>query len=87
VVAKYKERIMGWASGSGLFSNLIETLKDNVKEHETRKIIYEEFIALFEDADCDTLDECVGIDTAFDEVWEELYPGSSFEADDEDDWD
>lgn len=65
---------MGWSSGSILFNEVINTIKPSIVDYIMRKHIYKKLIAAFEDVgDCDTLDECQGIDPAFDEVWNELY--------------
>lgn len=68
---------MGWASGSMLLTSIIETLKTHV-DAETRAILYPEIVNAFEDADCDTLDECMTIDPVFDEYlkesgWDHLF--------------
>ena len=60
---------MSWKAGSKLFDGIIEILNNCDVEDDTRKLIYEELITLFEDQDCDTLDECVGEDKVFDLVW------------------
>ncbi len=73
---------MGWSSGSRLAGELIEAAKDTISNPDDRQEFYELMIDRFKDFDCDTLDECVGIDPAFDDVWEKLYPN-----DDYDDWD
>ena len=65
---------MSWNNGSEFFSSIIEILKDTVGDIPTRSDIYERLIPVFENADCDTLGECVGEDVAFDSVWETLYP-------------
>ena len=66
---------MGWSSGSLLFNEVINTIKNNVvDDYKCRKIIYRSLITAFEEiGDCDTLDECRGKDEAFDEAWFELY--------------
>jgi hypothetical protein len=72
---------MGWSSGSRLAINLIEAAKDTISNSDDRQEFYELMIDYFRDFDCDTLDECVGVDPAFDGVWQKLYP-----SDDYDDW-
>lgn len=62
---------MGWSSGSGLAHDLIVTIKKNVKDKDTRRKIYVVLIDSFENYDCDTLNECVGIDPVFDEFFPE----------------
>jgi len=75
---------MGWASGSRLASELIEAAKATITNEDERASFYKEMIYAFEDADCDTLDECVGSDDVFDDLWEELYPSDDY--DDENDY-
>ena len=65
---------MGWASGSSLFSDIIEAINDCDVDDETRHMLYEKLIPIFEDEDCDTLQECLGQDSAFDKVYYTLYP-------------
>jgi hypothetical protein len=69
---------MGWASGSRLLSSVVESIKTHVSDKETRSAIYVEIVDAFEDFDCDTLDECMGIDSVFDEYlkengWDHLF--------------
>lgn len=75
---------MGWGSGSTVFSEVIAVMKEKVEDAEIRAEIYRDLIDVFENADCDTLDECVGDDKVFDEVWEELYPSDEYEEEEED---
>jgi hypothetical protein len=77
---------MGWASGSRLASELIVAAKSIISNEDERKEFYEELIYSFEGADCDTLDECIGVDEVFDEVWYKLYPSDEYDIDDEIDW-
>lgn len=65
---------MGWASGSSLCSAVIKIIKPVVDNDEQRRKMYKKLIGVFEDANCDTLDECLDIDPAFDEVFNKLYP-------------
>lgn len=78
---------MGWASGSSLMSELIDIVKNEVKDELARERIYERMITAFQDEDCDTLDECVGEDPAFDLVFESLNVNSDPEYDEYDDFD
>lgn len=67
---------MGWASGSELLEGIIRTLREHVPDKRAREAIYDDLIPIFEDHDCDTLDECVGIgDPAFDAAWAKIYDG------------
>lgn len=65
---------MGWARGSGLMNEVIDTLKRHVPDPDQRRKVYNELIGAFEDLDCDTLYECYddGKDTAFTQAWEKL---------------
>ena len=64
---------MGWASGSELLTGVILSTKIVVPP-KYRKELYKLFINQFESHDCDTIDECVGIDKEFDKAFAELYP-------------
>ncbi|KKM96394.1 hypothetical protein LCGC14_1178640 [marine sediment metagenome] len=64
---------MGWARGSELVGRVARVLVGVVETPECRREIYEELVQVALDFDCDTLDECRGIDTeldaAIDEHW------------------
>lgn len=74
---------MGWSSGTGLFGSVIESLKSNIKDKNTRKEIYRDLIDAFQDHDWDNLDECLGEDPAYDEIYEEIYPDHDEESEEE----
>ncbi len=57
--------LMGWAGGSLLMAEIIEVLKTEVPDPKIRLRIYKGVIPAFDDADCDTLDECEEADPAF----------------------
>lgn len=59
---------MGWASGSRLADRLIEAAKIAISDEDERSEFYAHMINAFEDADCDTLDECMGADPIFDRL-------------------
>ena len=64
---------MGWSSGSELLRGVVLSTKKVVpKKH--RKELYKLFIDQFENRDCDTVDECRGIDSEFDQALKELHP-------------
>ena len=63
---------MGWASGSKLFEVILRTTVEYIPNSETRKEFYLPIYEAFCIADCDTLDECHGIDKAFDDLLYEL---------------
>lgn len=77
---------MGWSSGSGLFAEVAAVIADNVADEDDRRVIYEAMIEAFMDRDCDTLDECVGIDHVLDEVLEEIHSEEEVDDDDDDEW-
>lgn len=60
---------MGWSSGGEVARPIIKAIKKNVKDDGSRKKIYTALIDAFEDAACDTLYECMGIDPTFDEFF------------------
>lgn len=65
---------MGWASGSEIARELIDVIKRNVEDKNARRKIYDKMIDTFEKEDCDTLDECRGIDEIFDGLMDERKP-------------
>ena len=65
---------MGWSNGSSLMSDIIEAVKPRLAPKSFRQTVYEELIKAFEDYDCDTLDECHGMDTAFDAAMRKVHP-------------
>lgn len=65
---------MGWTSGSVLFSDIIGAINDCDIDDEIRHMLYEKLIPIFEDEDCDTLQECLGQDSVYDKVYNTLYP-------------
>lgn len=60
---------MGWASGSSLMSEVIASLKGTVSDDKIRVQAYVGIIEAFEGNDCDTLDECIGDDEAWDTAY------------------
>ncbi len=64
---------MGWARGGELVKRVARVVVGVVETAECRREIYEELVQVVLDFDCDTLDECRGIDTeldaAIDEHW------------------
>jgi hypothetical protein len=63
---------MGWSSGSSLFADIAEVIANNVTDEDERKAVYTIMIESFIERDCDTLDECLGIDHVLDEVLSEV---------------
>ena len=74
---------MGWATGSSIMGNIVGDLEDSPLSHTQRVLVYEILIDQFENYDCDTLDECVGADPAFDEAM--VNTGHEVAVEDEDD--
>lgn len=64
---------MGWSTGSMILSGIIKTIERNVEHPVDRQEIYEDLIDIFEDYDCDTLDECLGESEEFDLVYKSMY--------------
>jgi hypothetical protein len=74
ILFTYRERIdMGWATGSRLLSDIINDIKSVVDDDFVRQDIYEVLINNFENYDCDTIDECLDYDFAFDSAYHKLY--------------
>ena len=65
---------MAWNTGSQIFGQVIENLVDSDVSYDDRKVVYEIMLEVFEDFDAKNLDECLDLDKAFDEVWNEKYP-------------
>ena len=77
---------MSWNKGSMIFSEIISVLKENISDEDIRKDVYIDLIAVFEDADCDTLYECLNEDSAFDSAYEKLNPDHFEELKEDEDW-
>jgi hypothetical protein len=80
---------MGWSSGSRIMTEIIEAAKDTISDDAERLDLYKIMIDIFEDHDCDTLNECLEIDDVFDEAYEDMHPEEDeiFDDEDRDDWD
>jgi len=74
---------MGWSSGSSLFSDVAEIIAENVVDDNVRKLIYMGLIEVFQNYDCDTLDECTDIDPVLDTLLEALVDEDEDDEDDE----
>jgi hypothetical protein len=59
---------MAWITGASIFAEIAETITRYVSNEDDRKMIYKELVELFQDYDCENLDECVDIDFVLDEV-------------------
>lgn len=72
---------MGWASGSSIAEELVKTVRDNATDErvgedvgeELRQDLYRKLISVFENYDCDTLDECLDLCPDFDKVYKETH--------------
>lgn len=60
---------MGWNRGSQLMSDIIDVVYTNVRDNKARTKIYSSLIEAFEDMDCDTLMECMGVDDEYDRIY------------------
>lgn len=77
---------MGWASGSGVLTRVIDVIENNVKDDDTKYYIYVGLINVFQEYDCDTLDECLDISDAFDTAFNDVDNYSEIKVkDDEED--
>ena len=65
---------MSWSRGSLIMSEIIGAM-EKVPDVKTREHVYAILIPIFEDQDCDTLDECIGKDVAFDAALQAHDPG------------
>lgn len=75
---------MGWASGTEIMVGLIDIAQDLITDEEARAEFYKRTINLLKSHDWDCLDEPLGEDDVYDEVYEDLY---SYDDDDETDED
>jgi hypothetical protein len=73
---------VGWASGSEIYDKVVDVLMKHIPQHKDRKAAHAELIAAFEEHDCDTLDECMGRDKAFDEALREANPDVDWDEED-----
>lgn len=73
---------MGWASGSELMCEVINAVEKELQHVGKDRMIpfYERIINAFEDHDCDTLDECRGIDPLFDKALDAVHPPEENDA-------
>jgi hypothetical protein len=65
---------MGWDGGSSLMDDIMDGMKKEIPDEETRVKVYKHIIKSMEMCDWDTQDECVGRDPAFDKALKELHP-------------
>jgi hypothetical protein len=63
---------MGWATGARVLSDIIEVVDRHVLDDSDKMGLYKDLIIIFEEYDCDNTDECLEIDSMFDEVYYEL---------------
>jgi hypothetical protein len=62
------------AQGTQVLGQILERLSESDVSYDDRKEVYEILLEVFEDFDAKNLEECLDIDAAFDEVWNEKYP-------------
>lgn len=65
---------MGWASGSEIAAAIVKEAKKAIPDKKKRSKFYARLIDIFENADCDTLDEATGIDKLFDVEFDIKHP-------------
>ena len=59
---------MGWASATPLFEIIIKEAMVAIPDDKARSKFYGPVLDAFCDADWDCVDECLGIDQAFDDI-------------------
>jgi len=74
---------MAFSNGSQILDQIIENLVDSDVSYDDRKIVYEILLEVFEDFDAKNLEECLDMDKAWDEVWNEKYPPEVEDYEDE----
>lgn len=80
---------MGWSTGSCLMSNIIRSSLIRSKPFNVKYDLFVVLIETFEAEDCDTLEDCVGMDEAFDAAYRDMtdaddpYEDDLYEDDDE----
>lgn len=72
---------MSWKSGSTMMDDIIIALKEKIDDDLVREEVYSALIDIFQLHGCDTLDECYGVDTAFDSALDD----ASFDLDEDED--
>ena len=72
---------MGWSNGSEIVERVARVVGAVIETPEAKSEIYAELVQSVLDCDCDTLDECRGIDPELDVVIDE-YWGSDDEEED-----
>ena len=64
---------MGFASGSEVMDTVIAAIQEHVDDDNIRVKMYEQIAEAFWGVmDCDTLDECMGVDPAYDKALENI---------------
>ena len=74
---------MAFNNGSQILDQIIENLVDSEVSYDDRKVVYEILLEVFEDFDAKNLQECLDMDKAWDEVWNEKYPPEVEDYEDE----
>ncbi len=64
---------MGWSSGSEIVERVARVVCGTIETPEARSEIFAELVQAVLDCDCDTLDECRGIDPELDNVIDEYW--------------
>lgn len=57
---------MRWTFGADVMSDIIQVLLEEISEENKRYNIYEQLINIFDNYDCNELQECIGFDSSFD---------------------
>lgn len=65
---------MGWASGSDIARDMIESIQKNVKNTKIKRALYKDLIDTLVSSDWDTQQDVLDFDPDFDNVLYEKYP-------------
>lgn len=64
---------MGWSSGTKVFRDVVEILKEKIDDFDLRVEMYVDLIDVFSNHDWDNYDEILGEDEAYDEAFKQLF--------------
>jgi hypothetical protein len=59
---------MGWSGGTDIVREMAKAIKENVKGHSARLVLYQTLVDSCESNDWDCQDEAMGIDPILDKV-------------------
>ena len=56
-----------------ILDRIVQIINENIADFDTKRDIYTSLIALFEEFDCDDIDQLLGEDEVFDFAFKQLY--------------